>query len=292
MAVLSSDVNLSNAASPSNARLRSSVRHLLPHVTKLTALAVIGLLLFSSCGPPPGWVEGSQRGATLPGDAIEVMSLNADRDSTVEYEAFHFLSTETDVDSSMRVGRVRATVRSDETPLNEVIRGLARRANDLSANAFQVREAAYRQDTSLVVDLNLFAVSDSLLERNESHFPTNRIYIIGALNPDGDAEDFKLNGEDATVRPLRYIAIDNEVGGETTISIGGLLGAELTLQGRENRPASYWSLSDFGVGPYLGGPGPARPPGMGVSFNTGRIHPIAPDAGRFFVRVLQEQDAR
>lgn len=258
-------------------------------MTKPVIPLVTGVLLlfFSSCGPPPQWLDDAQE--TSP-EYIEVLSLSPDRDSTAEYDSFHLLANETHVDSLLRVGRIQASMQSGEAPLNEVIHELAMKANSLGANAFQVREAIYAQDTSRVlVDLEMYAVSDALLERNEEHFPRNRIYIIGELHPDSDAKEFKLNGEQTEVEPLRYISIENEAGEETTISIGGFLGAKMTLEGRENRPSSYWSLSEFGVGPYAEA-GPPQQSGLGVSFNTGRIHPVNPDAGRFLIRVLQEQE--
>lgn len=251
-------------------------------MARIAPLCFILVLLVASCGPREPETT-AERMETY----IEVVTLNPERDSTAQYESFHFLADAITPEPAHEVEQIRITVPSREASLDAILTGLASKGHALGANAFQLRDGTYPPDTTARISVALFAVPDAVLDANRNAFPEHMVYILGALGPDDEGDSFKLNGEDQTVAPLHYLAVENAPGGETEISVGGLLGADLTLQGREDRPDSYWTLSGFGVGPYVGGPPPARASGMGLSFNTGRIHPVPPNAGRFFVQLMQ-----
>lgn len=260
-------------------------------MSKSTLVCSFSLFAFiiAGCGPPP---RALQEGSSISPDSVQVLDLNASHQPEEEYDAFHYLAEETEVDSSQYVGRIRVSEQVEVATIDEAMNVLRDKAVEVGANAFQVDRVTSSSDTNLVsVQLDIFEVSESVVKQNEERFTDNMVYVFGDLHPDDDSTSFELNEQSVAVAPLRYIAHQNDVGEETTISIGGFLtGAKLTLQGEEGRPPTYWSLSEFGVGPYTGGrPGP--PGGIGASFNTGRVHPVNPNLGRFLVHVLREQEA-
>ena len=256
-----------------------------------TLFSIISLFAFivAGCGPPP---EALQEGESMSPDSVQVLHMKDSHQPEQDYEAFHFLADEIDIDSSQYIGCLQASEQEDVATIDELMNALRGKAFEMGANAFQVDRVISSPDTNLVsVQLDIFEVSESVVKRNEKHFTNNMVYVFGDLDSDDDSTSFELNEQSVAVAPLRYIAHQNEVGGETTTSIGGFLtGAKLTLQGEEGRPPTYWSLSEFGIGPYSGvRPGP--PGGFGVSINTGRVHPVNPNLGRFLVHVLEEQEA-
>jgi len=260
-------------------------------MSKSTLFSIISLFAFtvSGCGPPP---EALQEGKSISPDSVQVLDMKESHQPDQDYEVFHFLADEIDIDSSRYIGRLRASEREDMATIDELMNALRGKAFEMGANAFQIDRVVSSPDTNLVsVQLDIFEVSDSVVKRNENYFTNNMVYVFGDLDPDDDSTSFELNEKSVAVAPLRYIAHQNEVGEKTTISIGGFLtGAKLTLQGEKGRPPTYWSLSEFGMGPYSG-VGPGSPGGFGVSINTGRVHPVNPNLGRFLVHVLEEQKA-
>lgn len=215
-----------------------------------------------------------------------MVDAKSDDETAERYNAFHFLADQTATDSSHYVGSIRVSEKADLAPMDVVWRALRGKAMQLGGNAFKVTHSIGPPDSNLVIaELDVFEVSDSLLEENENHFSHNKIYVFGRLFHDEDPTDFKLNDQPVSIAPLQYVTRQNEVGGETTIAKGGFFGMKLTVKGRKGRPPSYWSLGGFRMHP-TGGPGG----GMGVGATTGRVHPVDPNFGRFLVRTLTEQD--
>lgn len=246
------------------------------------------LLLLCSCGPPPKWLQDPSRLPPVPPEYMHVLDLNADRDSTAKFDSFHILSNEVTTTPSMYVGHLIISVQVDEIKLDKIYDALAENAIEFGANAFQIVHArATPADELLEIEIKLYAASNIFLSQNDDNFPSNLIYVVGDTYPRGKTKKFKVNGEPKSVAPMTYVSFENKPGDKTKLSIGGLLGASMTFKGTEDRASVYVSLSRFGIRPVFGR-NSMHQTGVGVSFNTGRIHPVESEFGRFLTRVLQK----
>jgi hypothetical protein len=241
------------------------------------------LLLTAGCGGPTRLADPSPDLTTQ----VEVLRVADEQPAAALPTVFVALTDEAPIDSTAFVGRIRLSAAASPDAVFEALR---RHAEDLGANTFRVRTGTCGADASAcTATLDLFAASESVLEANAAARPTNQIYVFGALAADGRPKTVKLNGTKRVIAPRTYVAYQNETGKKATLAVGGFTGAKLTVAGREGRPPSYWSLARLGVGPYRDTPPMAPPGNVGLSFNTGRIYPVPPDAGHFLVRVLDEQ---
>lgn len=205
---------------------------------------------------------------------------------TIRTHDLWLLPDAANVDSLQPVKQVRIAFSLDEKKtLRDVFYDLKREASNQGANSYTIVEGldCVRSEApcELVAD-TYFATKDAL-ERSYADFQTNRVYVFGDLEAGEDEKRVKINGETVSLAPMTYVEVQNEVGGEVTVSKGGFLGAKVTYKGREGRLPLYLSFSSFGVGP-------GRPGEIGLSFNTGRVYPMDPALGLFLVATLGTSD--
>ncbi len=156
------------------------------------------------------------------------------------------------------------------------------KSNQLGANAYSIEEVTNKLDTTFLM-ISIYNLNTAQLERNFDLYPNNMVYVIGDLDKSKMPKKVKVNKEKISLKPLEFIAYQNKVGEEATVSIGGLLGTKVWIKGKVNRSPKHLSLRGFGVGPMV--PNYNQ---LGISFNTGRIYPVDLDFGQFLVNVLTE----
>ena len=203
-----------------------------------------------------------------------------------EPESFDFIPKSYPLSDEDYIATLEVTINAEsEANLVAIFDAVWQKANDLGANAYRF-EGIYRfQDKDrMIVELSVHQVSDAEFHNMLDYYRSNMVYVIGSLNPRNSPRKMKLNDQKLLLPARQYLASQNEVGEEVSISIGGFLGAKVWVKGRENRPPSHYALEGFAAGP-----GVDYNLNIGVSFNTGRIYPIELNLGQFLVTLLTQK---
>lgn len=218
---------------------------------------------------------------------IEVINVNPEFHFTEKATDFYYLSKLLDSSRGIKVADVRFTAKRQggNKSLVPMFYKLYNKAMSMGANAFFVPEMSYNGDDKLYeMSVELWSLNNEEVDENMSLLPKNLVVIIG--NMDTEKEDkgkgFKINKQKMTVMPYSYIAHENALDEKTVISIGGFMGASVTVRGAEDRYSMFVSFGGVAVAPTMYVPGG----GVGVSISTGRIYPVNSGLGFFLMDVL------
>jgi hypothetical protein len=154
-------------------------------------------------------------------------------------------------------------------------------AHKKNANAYQIEKIVNSNDTTYV-SISVYNLNETEMNSNLNLYPRNKVYVFGDIDKNGKTRNVKFNEVKTELKPLEYLMNENKINEETSIGIGGLLGAKLWINGEENRMSSFFSLVGFGVGPQLN-----NNQGMGLTFNTGRINIVPFDFGQFLTKIFK-----
>lgn len=171
--------------------------------------------------------------------------------------------------------------------LDILFKKLQEKAIKLSANSFKHINSKVHPsipDSNYII-VKIFQVERNILANSLQFFPENKIYIFGNLNLSAKkARKIKVNDRKLFAEPLKYIAYQNKVGLETTISVGGITGMKIWVKGKEKREPVFYSFSSFGIGA-----GTPNPNVIGGGINTGRIYRVDFNFGNLLLDILPQQ---
>lgn len=223
------------------------------------------------------------------GQEITVLSHNLTFIPKDEVHGFHFIGKGYDLAGKVKIATFRGICsNSGKENLAGMYDKFQESANSFGANSFRVDTASFDSANQSVVVISAYYFYDDELNMVEQQLPSNMVYVIGSL--DGDKQKgkkFRFNGEKIVLMPLEYVAHQNQVGEETTISVGGLTGAKCWIKGKTGRLPEHFSLAGFGVG----GVSVVTPGQVGIGFNTGRVEKVDLNLGQFLVSVLHQKQA-
>lgn len=179
--------------------------------------------------------------------------------------------------------QARGTAMNGGKTLYELWLGCLMKSRKAGANAFILQSFTDTDSTQPVLILDLYFASAAAAERNEARKERNVVYLFGNK---GKPMPVKVNGEEKDIPANAWLRYETPQGSELKLGKGGVGGAHMTITGKEDRPAMYYSVSGFGLG------GMVPPPGtVGLSFNTGRITEMHPDFGGLLLEVLRKNPA-
>ena len=207
-------------------------------------------------------------------------------------EKFEYIDKNLDLNNLEKVIVLRGfSVNSRDNTLADLFNVFWKMSNAVGANSYFIDEVEQISDT-IYVQITAYYLDDKTLENNFNLYPQNMVYVFGDLNlKKGKVRRIKINGQRIELPPLKHIEIQNEIGLRTTVSIGGFAGTRVDITGREGRLPAYFSFSGFSVGPALNMMGPMMQPGqVGISFNTGKIHPVRMNFGQFLINILTKKE--
>ena len=158
------------------------------------------------------------------------------------------------------------------------------KAKSMGANAFQLQEFIRNDSTdeaSLVLD-TYYGTNDAL-RANAGQHDKNIIIIFGG-EKSGETEkfSFKVNSDKKTIRSGTFFRYSLKEDEEVKISAGGLTGSSMWFKWKENKPATFLTLSGFGVG---GGNAPTGP--AGVSSKTRQLNFVDANLGYLLIQLLR-----
>ena len=152
-------------------------------------------------------------------------------------------------------------------------------ANGLGANSYHI-DLVERSGDSTIVTMDVYYLDYTDSNRNLDLYPRNMVYVIGDVDKKQTAKPIKFNNKKIVLEPMEYVAYQNKVGEDATVSIGGLTGAKAWIKGEEGRLPKHLSVNGFAVAP-------GTYSTVAVSFNTGRIYPVDLNVGQFLINVLK-----
>jgi hypothetical protein len=234
------------------------------------AIITIALLILSN-------VIGAQ--------TVEVIN-KSDYNLGVISEDFAFIEPTTDSTDIHFIARIKASAKKDKTDVGDLFYKIRATAQKLGANAFKLRsyeKADVGRKPVLVLDT--YYIADSSLSLNFDNHEKNVIYIFGDSEKSDKIYSFKINNTKKEIKGGTFYKLENKEGQEVKISTGGFTGATVWIKWKENKPATFLSLTGLGLG---GGTVPAGQ--IGMSFNTGRINPINGDLGHLLAQLLMQSE--
>ncbi len=194
---------------------------------------------------------------------IEILK-KSDSIPNIKEKGLVYINEKTDLTDYHFIAKLK--ISSDD--FNQILIGLQKTANELSANAFKyVEKENLKNKTSVILDL--FSANQQLIELNEKNNPTNVIYFFGN---DNRAQKFKIDSKKIELQPNEIYQFELPKNKEVKINKGGFTGMTVFHRWRENQPVIFYA---FGSGNLTGyGNGNAS---IGISISTGNIIELKSD---------------
>lgn len=216
---------------------------------------------------------------------VEVL-YRAVRPPEYEAESFSFIASEADTSRLQLVAILRATGVGKNADLEMVFNKLREKAQTLGANAFKLRQFSRIDDVpKSILTLEVYFVSDSAMKRIASNYPKNTVYIIGCTEKSDKTYAFKLDNLKKEIKGGTFYRHQNKEGQEVKINKGGFTGATVWVKWKENKPATFLTLSGLGLSD-----APIPPGQMGASINTGRIYYLDENYGYLLLNLLVQSE--
>lgn len=223
--------------------------------------------------------------SSIHAQTFEIIS-QSDFRSTTKEKDFAFLEPKTDTTDLKFVATIKAYGEGKKAALDVLFYGVKIKAQKLGANAFKMKHFERNDSTdATTLILDVYYGTDSLLTTNFDNHEKNVIYIFGDFKPSEKTYSFKLDDNKQELKSGTVYKYVNTEGREVKINKGGFSGATVWIKWAENKPASFLTMTGFGLG---GGPVPAGQ--IGMSFNTGRLNFVDGNLGHLLVSLLPQSE--
>ena len=194
---------------------------------------------------------------------IEILK-KSDSIPNIKEKGLVYINEKTDLTDYHFIAKLKIT--SDD--FNQILIGLQKTANELSANAFKYVEKEITENKTSVI-LDLFSANRQLIEFNENNNQTNVVYFFGN---DSKTQKFKIDSQKIELQPNEIYRFELPKNKEVKINKGGFSGMTVFHRWRENQPVIFYA---FGSG-NLSGYGNGRD-SIGLSISTGNIIELKSD---------------
>lgn len=173
--------------------------------------------------------------------------------------------------------------------LDNYFGALAKKANDLGANAYKIVEYK-RNDSQQELTIDIFFATEEVLDANYMDYEKNVIYIMGDINKQ---EKFKINGQKIVLKEGDIYRYDIKPGEKVKVNKGGFTGMTSFYTWQENQPPRFLCFDGFGVG--SGMVGVSAGTGFagteaGISFTTGTINELEENSYAYFLVQLAKRE--
>ncbi len=227
-------------------------------------------------------------------DNIQVLWQNEDFQFNKKPKEFYFMGQDVDSTIGIKIAEVEMNVSKagQKSNLQFAFYTLWEKANKMGSNAFFMVDSQFiNEEKNYNIQVDLFYITGEEIDEVINTYPVNEIIIFGDINTKNETKgkSFSLNGEKLTIMSYSYIIHENEIGKETTISVGGFTGTKTWIKGEQGKPSKYFSLGGVSVAPSVGMG--SRGGGIGLSISTGSIFSLDPNFGEFLLRVLENNES-
>lgn len=211
---------------------------------------------------------------------VEVIH-RAERFPEYEAETFTFIAPGADTSRLQYVATLRATGVGKNVSLEMIYSKLKEKANSLGANAFQL--LSFKRMDSIyksILVMNMYFASDSVLNLHRKLQEKNVVYIFGDTEKSDKLQSFKIDDVKKEIKGGTYYRHQNAQGQEVKINKGGFTGATVWIKWKENKAATFLTLTGFGLSDAPVGQ-------MGASIHTGRMNYLDENLGQLLVLLLK-----
>ncbi|MCB0496695.1 MAG: hypothetical protein KDC79_11220 [Cyclobacteriaceae bacterium] len=219
------------------------------------------------------------------GQTTEVLEESNNSIGLSETKEFHCVPQEVHLSDAYKRAVLKGTVTNNKKQtIVDIFNDFWKKSNEMGANAFHIDSVQYHSIVSIKFTITVYSLSETQIDSIYMLYPTNKIYILGDLNPEAlkfKPITIKVNNIKTELPPTKYLSYQNKIDGETIISKGGLMGTKVWIRWKEDRLPLYLSVNGFGVGPG------SSVGVMGISFNTGRINSVDMNFGEFLIETLE-----
>ena len=215
---------------------------------------------------------------------VEIVK-QADRVKQTANMDFAFIEPSTDVNALDFVATIRVTGADKLAGIDIVYTKAKEKAHELGANCFKLSD--YQQNENprqSILTLDVYHGGDSILDINFASHEKNVVYIFGGERKSAESFVFKVNNIKQELKSGTYYRHENKEGQEVKINRGGLMGATTWIGWRKDKPATFLTLTGFGLGVGAGPDG-----AVGVAFNTGRINYIDGNLGHLLIQLMTDK---
>lgn len=225
---------------------------------------------------------------------IEVLYQNENYRFTGNSDVLEFIDANMDVSSEIKIAEYKLTMnKQGKKNLSDVFIDFYNKALQTGANAFTIEDIQV-EDNQYIVTVSLYNLNNEKMQENFSYYEENIVVIFGDLNTKkvDKPKKYKVNKDKVEIMPYTYAKYQNEIGEKIKVSIGGLMGASVTITGEPNKLARCFSLGGTTVMPMGGAIGISNygaGAGVGVSISTGSIYPMDTSFGLFLMTILDNQ---
>ncbi len=199
---------------------------------------------------------------------------------------FAFLEPVTDTTDIKFIATIKAIGVDKNVDIEQLYFKLKTRAQELGSNFFRLNSFSKSDSiNTFILILDTYYGTDSALNRNFQNHEKNVIYIFGNAEKSDKTYSFKIDNTKKEINGGTFYKHQNKEGQEVKINKGGFSGATIWVKWKENKPATFLTLTGFGLG---GAPVPVGQ--IGISFNTGRINYIDGNLGHLLVLLLTQSE--
>jgi len=202
-------------------------------------------------------------------------------------EEFAFLQPSTDTTNLKYIETLRITYQPKKwkpVPVSQLFNDLIKRAKEHNANSFRLHNYVIDAGKKIMImDIHTYYAPDSIILLNKSNRTQNGIYVFGGEKDDSTkSREILINDTAYEIRGQHYKYIPLKAGQQVKLSKGGLIGTTITLKGRPNRPADFFSLQGF---TFVNSQ--VYQPGLSVGFSAGVINYVDENLGFLLLQIYR-----
>ena len=204
---------------------------------------------------------------------------------SAESRDIEFIEPSSDSAGFQLVASLKATGKAS-TGVETLFLALRNKALELKANAFRLvsfREGDSAQSAALLLDV--YYGDDSAQTANARHHEKNAVYVFGAPKGSDKILNFKVDNAKKEIHGGTWLRYPVSEGKELKINKGGFTGATLWVRWKEDKSATFLTLS--GLAPAQT---PYTPGQVTVGFTTGRIDYMTRGLGYLLVKLWKADE--
>lgn len=218
------------------------------------------------------------------GQTVEILK-QSDFAKQSDDKDFAFIEPLTDINELNFVATLKITGVDKLASIETLYFKAKEKAHELGANSFKLSNFIQNDNPrQSILTIDIYNGGDSILNINFANHEKNVVYIFGNERKSDETYSFKIDNVKQELKSGTYYRHKNKEGQEVKINKGGLTGATMWIKWKEDKPATFLTLTGFGLG---GGPVPYGT--VGVSFNTGRINYIDGNLGHLLIEIMTDR---
>jgi len=215
------------------------------------------------------------------GQDVSIIHENENPNKAENPNGFDYIESNYKIEDDRYIATLKGVVtNSGQSILSNLFNSFWKTANEIGGNSFRF-EKIKKSYGFVLIEISVYNLTDFHYKEMVKLYPTNMVYVIGDLDISKTPKKIKFNNEKKELAPMEFIEYQNQIGGKASVGIGGFLGTKISIKGKKGDLPIHLSLGGFNVGPNRFGE-------VGLSFSTGKIHPVDLNFGQFLISILSE----